>query len=218
MENPPAPVLSQWSGREDLNLRPPAPKAGALPGCATPRLHRRASSLYLRASLAYQHAGTPIPSLRHEHAGDTQPVVATRSKVQQATAATTSGVLAGDPLEYEPWRQSRLRASYGNPNRYASRKLIPGTIALMGLQSKFHSPASLRRPLQTVQSRENKCLILLAPPHRNLSYGGQPGPVCEKPRFPASGSLGPSPHLAKTAWNIVAQAFPSPSRTALGAD
>ena len=28
----------EWSGREDLNLRPPAPKAGALPGCATPRL------------------------------------------------------------------------------------------------------------------------------------------------------------------------------------
>jgi Phage integrase family len=26
-----------WSGRLDLNQRPPAPKAGALPGCATPR-------------------------------------------------------------------------------------------------------------------------------------------------------------------------------------
>ena len=26
-----------WSGREDSNLRPPAPKAGALPSCATPR-------------------------------------------------------------------------------------------------------------------------------------------------------------------------------------
>jgi hypothetical protein len=26
-----------WSGRWDLNSRPPAPKAGALPGCATPR-------------------------------------------------------------------------------------------------------------------------------------------------------------------------------------
>ena len=26
-----------WSGREDSNLRPPAPHAGALPGCATPR-------------------------------------------------------------------------------------------------------------------------------------------------------------------------------------
>jgi hypothetical protein len=29
--------MSIWSGREDLNLRLPAPKAGALPGCATPR-------------------------------------------------------------------------------------------------------------------------------------------------------------------------------------
>src|SRR5436853_7151428 len=27
----------QWSGREDLNLRHPGPKPGALPGCATPR-------------------------------------------------------------------------------------------------------------------------------------------------------------------------------------
>ncbi len=25
------------SGHQDLNLGPPAPKAGALPGCATPR-------------------------------------------------------------------------------------------------------------------------------------------------------------------------------------
>ena len=26
-----------WSGRQDSNLRPPVPKTGALPGCATPR-------------------------------------------------------------------------------------------------------------------------------------------------------------------------------------
>ena len=26
------------SGREDLNLRPPGPEPGALPGCATPRI------------------------------------------------------------------------------------------------------------------------------------------------------------------------------------
>src|SRR5205085_8602694 len=31
--------VAQKSGREDLNLRHPAPKAGALPDCATPR-HR----------------------------------------------------------------------------------------------------------------------------------------------------------------------------------
>src|SRR6266496_3908878 len=27
----------RWSGRQDLNLRPLAPQASALPGCATPR-------------------------------------------------------------------------------------------------------------------------------------------------------------------------------------
>src|SRR5215467_8680411 len=30
-------VRKIWSGRPDLNRGPPAPKAGALPGCATPR-------------------------------------------------------------------------------------------------------------------------------------------------------------------------------------
>src|SRR6185437_12153464 len=30
-------LCGKKSGREDLNLRHPAPKAGALPGCATPR-------------------------------------------------------------------------------------------------------------------------------------------------------------------------------------
>ena len=27
-----------WSGRQDLNLRPPHPQCGALPDCATPRV------------------------------------------------------------------------------------------------------------------------------------------------------------------------------------
>src|SRR5438270_13148071 len=38
-----------WSGREDLNLRHPAPKAGALPVCATPR--KLAANDTLSASL-----------------------------------------------------------------------------------------------------------------------------------------------------------------------
>src|SRR5688572_9006829 len=29
--------LFSWSGRDDSNVRPPDPKSGALPGCATPR-------------------------------------------------------------------------------------------------------------------------------------------------------------------------------------
>src|SRR5213594_2060242 len=32
-----SPLDLDWSGRLDLNQRPPAPQAGALPGCATPR-------------------------------------------------------------------------------------------------------------------------------------------------------------------------------------
>ena len=39
--------LKKWSGREDLNLRHPAPKAGALPGCATPRKEMKYCSKYL---------------------------------------------------------------------------------------------------------------------------------------------------------------------------
>ena len=31
-------LLILWSGRSDLNRGPSAPKADALPGCATPRL------------------------------------------------------------------------------------------------------------------------------------------------------------------------------------
>src|SRR3546814_8223948 len=29
--------ITNWSGRPDLNRRPPVPQTGALPGCATPR-------------------------------------------------------------------------------------------------------------------------------------------------------------------------------------
>ena len=33
-------MAETWSGRKDSNLRPPGPKPGALPGCATPRNNR----------------------------------------------------------------------------------------------------------------------------------------------------------------------------------
>ena len=40
----------QRSGREDLNLRHPAPKAGALPGCATPRWFQPRSPVRIAAA------------------------------------------------------------------------------------------------------------------------------------------------------------------------
>ena len=50
-----------WSGRADLNGRPPAPKAGALPGCATPR---RLILHYLSPRLAAHPIGVSGPSRR----------------------------------------------------------------------------------------------------------------------------------------------------------
>ena len=53
-------LLIFWSGRDDLNVRPPAPKAGALPGCATPRQETEDHST---------HAGCEIKdSSKHEAA------------------------------------------------------------------------------------------------------------------------------------------------------
>jgi hypothetical protein len=44
------------SGREDLNLRPPEPHSGALPGCATPRLSIFSTVLLLREGKPAPHA------------------------------------------------------------------------------------------------------------------------------------------------------------------
>ena len=38
--------LKAWSGQQDLNLRPSAPKADALPDCAMPRRDRYARARY----------------------------------------------------------------------------------------------------------------------------------------------------------------------------
>src|SRR6266853_4261432 len=44
------PELLARSGRADLNGRPPAPKAGALPSCATPRTLRPGESINITRS------------------------------------------------------------------------------------------------------------------------------------------------------------------------
>ena len=51
---------SVWSGREDLNLRHPAPKAGALPGCATPRLYARVKLQCLEQLLRFSEGPCPM--------------------------------------------------------------------------------------------------------------------------------------------------------------
>src|SRR5688572_26093674 len=55
-----------WSGREDLNLRPPDPQSGALPGCATPRQERRLSQIYATPSRTEARAQSE-QALTHAH-------------------------------------------------------------------------------------------------------------------------------------------------------
>src|SRR6185369_3835236 len=43
----------KWSGRQDSNLRPPVPKTGALPGCATPRRKKICISHLLNSNQAF---------------------------------------------------------------------------------------------------------------------------------------------------------------------
>ena len=56
----------KWSGREDLNLRPPQPHCGALPGCATPRegVHDTGTEPWAESRLSHRsvaHGGRAPP-------------------------------------------------------------------------------------------------------------------------------------------------------------
>src|SRR5579864_9106205 len=74
--------LSYWreSGRADLNGRPPAPKAGALPGCATPRAISNNTRPW-----------RPQPHIRH---GD----VATRSRSGTRRCGVKSKIETADAM------------------------------------------------------------------------------------------------------------------------
>src|SRR5437899_1332663 len=52
----------QWSGRLDLNQRPLAPQASALPGCATPRHYLAAIGVRRRGRGKYHPPGAPSTS------------------------------------------------------------------------------------------------------------------------------------------------------------
>ena len=73
-----------WSGREDLNLRPPDPQSGALPGCATPRCLKKRQFIprLSGATTATVPGIVPIPrrSARHVAEAGVRPDSATNSQ------------------------------------------------------------------------------------------------------------------------------------------
>src|SRR5436190_13165299 len=100
-----------WSGRGDLNARPPAPKAGALPGCATPRLPRfyrapaPAAPLLSAASPIIARFLPPSPAAdphidtraRSPPADGTPPIAPAPEKSHRAEVAARSRARTGSP-------------------------------------------------------------------------------------------------------------------------
>src|SRR3989304_9585525 len=68
--------LIVWSGRRDSNSRPPAPHAGTLPGCATPRAWD-----YNRRECAHRHKQKPAKSTL-QNIDDVLDFLAQRGKIR----------------------------------------------------------------------------------------------------------------------------------------
>ena len=97
-----------WSGRGDLNSRPPAPKAGASPNCATPRTARSVAVALLMLALRW---------------GRDRPVVARARRARQPAFPAPGG----------PGHRLHARSvarSVWEPRRSGLHELSPGVAAL----------------------------------------------------------------------------------------
>src|SRR5262249_9704445 len=94
-----------WSGQQDLNLRPAVPKTAALPGCAIPRLSRNWIALSLVASKPTA-CGLPALHLRFTCALPAPTLAEKRSRnpVTRGNAKFARG--AGDDFEHRTHRTS----------------------------------------------------------------------------------------------------------------
>ena len=126
-----------WSGWADSNRRLPAPEAGALPGCATPRwvvgcfISRRpttqARGICLSASPPYRllQAGTPDRIRTGDLLSESQVSLTTRRREQNGGGVRPFGLNAG--LVPTPRRRSfpkhtREPDQRGNPTRFSSAR------------------------------------------------------------------------------------------------
>jgi hypothetical protein len=105
----PGSIGNDWSGRLDLNQRPPDPQSGALPGCATPRCQERRSFIPRAAgTVTATVPGTvPVPSMPRRCGGRCDD--AARSAPEYPR--TRSRVLCVDLRTGPPW-SSRLSYSH----------------------------------------------------------------------------------------------------------
>ena len=103
----------KWSGREDSNFRPPAPHAGALPGCATPR--PKPSNYTVSHGLS----GRPIRSVggfAEQMRGFRRAPAARRQDVTAIGAGRDTLVVLGSDAGGGPWL-GRLSTRAGGARR-----------------------------------------------------------------------------------------------------
>ena len=86
-------VFGNWSGRRDLNPRPPVPQTGALPGCATPRPSRESTRgpSWLRSAASPREGVAPCrrSSGRRPRGSGTRPALPPR-RISMIAAMTLS--------------------------------------------------------------------------------------------------------------------------------
>src|SRR6187402_1598770 len=122
------PELKKWSGRLDSNQRPPAPKAGALPGCATPRLKLPKDSTRSRARIGpsvaeLSHGGDCLKLTGFPIAVDA-PLTGTRSAAARRLFCWSTGNTDASDLECscQPRAPVRAQLARDGPSVRASRR------------------------------------------------------------------------------------------------
>src|SRR3990172_5887481 len=121
-----------WSGGEDLNLRPPAPKAGALPGCATPR---KFMPEYILRHPALQH----LPGERQGLAAMAHPVLERGIELGERPA---QGGIEEDRVVAEAARPA------GRVGDDALRHALDDLLAAVGSGERHHAPEPARPALR----------------------------------------------------------------------
>src|SRR5262245_10464738 len=164
-------VLGCWSGRRDLNPRPPVPQTGALPDCATPRLVAQSSTGQRRSLPAAprgkrphatsRRVSSPVRAIPATQGGG--PLVRTAHSARAALGAV--GVifaLAGNALASTPGTDVRLTNDNPGGTGYVSDyTLVTGTA---------YTDATLTECSRS-RGRENEPAIAVDPRNTNVLVG-----------------------------------------------
>ena len=145
-------MLRIWSGRLDSNQRPPAPKAGALPGCATPRLLGSYCGFLGGARLSARLAGlancpwTGRSEMTSEPSFTRLPTASARCSVSVVRCVGSFAAFGGAHCVGKNSMQSRFRPICRSFRRLTSRPRRRRVSIVVGFTSPTRAPAPGESP------------------------------------------------------------------------